>query len=147
MNQFLKRSPFGNLGGIIVMAIVLIGLFFLVGQLFKLLYFLAPILLILTLVLNYRVVIDYGKYVLKTLKENPLFGVVIVVLSFIAYPILFTYLLAKAYLSRNAGSNDGEASDGFSDYEDLSDEDPLDLGDLERSERTRGEDMEGYFKE
>ena len=146
MNQFLKKSPFGNIGGIIVIAIIMIGLFFLVGQLFKLLYFLAPILLILTLVLNYRVVLDYGKYVLKTLKENPLFGIVIIVLSFLAYPILFTYLLAKAYLSRNAGDSDGEEGNGFADYEEIA-EDPLDLEDLERSERNRDDDMEGYFKD
>jgi predicted membrane protein len=143
MNELRNRSPFGNIGGIIVVILVLIGLYYMVSGIFWLLYQIAPLMLIGALILNYKVVTDFVKYVWKTLGENPLFGVAMIIFSVFAYPLVFAYLLAKAYTSRGKELND---ENEFEEYEDLS-ENALDLDDLERNQQEKMENLDDYFKE
>lgn len=123
--------------------LVLVGLYYMVSGIFWLLYQIAPLLLIGALILNYRVVTDFVKYVWKTLNENPLFGVLMIIFSIFAYPLVFAYLLAKAYTSRGQERDEPSA---FDEYEDLSEE-PLDLDDLDVPDKEKEERLDDYFKE
>lgn len=143
MNELRNNSPFGNIGGIIVVVLILFGLYYLVSGIFWLLYQIAPLLLIGALILNYRVVVNFVKYLWKTLGDNPLFGIVMIIFSIFAYPLVFAYLLAKAYTSRGRVE---QTQPEFDEYEDLSD-DALDLEDLEKSNREKIEKTDDYFKE
>lgn len=147
MNQLNRRNPFNNLSSVLVIIVVLVGLFFLVRGIFRLLYFLAPILLILTLVLNYRVVVDFVKYVFRMVRENPVVGIGMILLTLIAYPVVFAYLLAKAYLSRNNKEAAHFGSDSsYDEYEDITEE-SLDLNELDDIEIEDDRSSQGYFRE
>ena len=84
----------------LVMILFFVGMFYLVGGIFKVLTWAAPALLIIALVLDYKTVLNYGKWLIDLVKRNPLMGIGAIALSILAYPLVFTYLMARAYLSK-----------------------------------------------
>lgn len=86
--------------GILVMAAVFLGLFFLAKGLFYILSWIAPVLLIATAILRYQVFIDYGKSLYKLLRNQPIFGVIAIILSVVGLPFVSLALFGKALLDR-----------------------------------------------
>lgn len=84
----------------IVMVVVLIAVFYIVGSILKLLAYAAPVLLIIALIFDYNTVLNYGKWLIDMTKRNPLTGIGAIALSILAYPLVFTYLLARAYMTK-----------------------------------------------
>jgi hypothetical protein len=94
------RNPFSSLISLVILIAVLVGLFFLVSGFIKLLYLIAPVLLIITLIINYRVVADYVLDIGQTFQTDILFGMVKVAFAVFCYPIVIGWLLAKALIYR-----------------------------------------------
>ena len=86
--------------GFIFLVLLLIVLFFIARGIFKLLTFAAPVLIIGALIINYRTVINYFKFILNLFKRNALTGIIAVILSIIGFPILSGVLFGKAILDR-----------------------------------------------
>ena len=88
---------FGNalLAGIILIG-VFIGLYWVARGIFSLLSFLAPVMLIITAILNYRVITGYAQWLWDNLKKEPLMGLLYVLLTVVGFPIVSAYLLFKA---------------------------------------------------
>lgn len=84
----------------LVMILFFVGMFYIVGGIWKLLTWAAPVLLLIALILDYKTVLNYGKWLLSLVRRNPLTGIGAIILSVILYPLVFTYLLARAYLSK-----------------------------------------------
>lgn len=89
----------------IVLLLVALGVLFFVfwflkAVVFRIFYIAAPVLFIAALVLNYRVVLGYGKWLLDTLKNNLLMGVVATALSIVCYPFVAAFLAFRAYQLR-----------------------------------------------
>lgn len=123
-------SPFGGIAGLITLTVFMMVVFFLFKGLFWILSLVAPVLLITTLILDYTVVTDFGKFLIKSLKDNPLFGIMAIVLSLAAYPFTTGFLFFRAMMRRvimkvhqpeeeifAAGENVNDV--GFSDYEEV----------------------------
>ncbi|MDA9018169.1 hypothetical protein N9C29_01845 [Saprospiraceae bacterium] len=127
------RSPFGGIVGLISLAVFMMAAFFLFKGLFWMLSLVAPVLLITTLILDYTVVTDFVKFLMKSLKDNPLFGIMAIVLSLAAYPFTTGFLFFRAMMRRVImkvhqpkeeifadGENVNDVNDeGFSDYEEV----------------------------
>ena len=124
------RSPFGGIVGLISLAVFMMAAFFLFKGLFWMLSLVAPVLLITTLILDYTVVTDFVKFLMKSLKDNPLFGIMAIVLSLAAYPFTTGFLFFRAMMRRVIMKvhqpkeeifADGENvnDEGFSDYEEV----------------------------
>ena len=144
-NQFFFEGNRKNSWyGLIIMVIVLILLYFLVTSLFKILYFLSPLLLLLTLIFDYQVVVKFGKMILRLFKRNWLFGILVSVLSILAFPILTGGLFVNALMNwrlkraaRKGGFPIREEKDRFSKYE-IIEEEGLDLDDQEKVKIKKG---------
>ena len=95
-------SPMGFLGPLLILALFFTAMFFFFKGLFRVLNIIAPILLVGTLILDYTVVKDFFIFLLRLLKENPLMGVLSLVLLFFGYPFVSGFLFAKALLRRFA---------------------------------------------
>lgn len=112
----------------IVMVLFFVGMFYIVGGIMKLLAWAAPVLLIAALIFNYNTVLNYGKMLINMTKRNPLMGIGAIVLSVILYPLVFTYLFARAYMAKkfkDVRSQYEEKREGeYIDYE-VIDEEPL----------------------
>jgi hypothetical protein len=136
-----KKNPLGSFGSIIFLVLFLVGLYFLAKGIFTILAWVAPILLILTLVFDYTVIVDYGKFLLKLLKENPLFGILGIILTFVGFPVVSGFLFFKAYARKKLKDYTKAQNPKYSDYEVIEkqvieDEEILDLKKLESKRPT-----------
>lgn len=133
------RSPFSSLISLVIFAGFAALMFFVVKGFVKLLYLVAPLLLVVALVLNHNVVLEYLRDLWEGLKRDVLWGVMKVVLSIVFYPFVFLWLLVKILLVRKlvkmtknfgAQGNPFEAKQGFgneeiyTEYEEVKDDDP-----------------------
>ena len=125
------KSPFSSLINL-VMAVAVIALVFLMVRGFiKLLYFAAPILLILALIVNHKVVLKYVSDLGATFRRDVLTGIVWVLFAVFCYPFLFLWLLLKAVLLKKVEQlhqsfqnepnpfNQKIGGNSYTDYEEL----------------------------
>ncbi len=140
-----KGSPLGSFGPIIALVLFFVLLFFVAKGLFWILSWVAPVLLLATLVIDHKVVVDYGKFIWKLLRENPLMGIVGIVLSVIGFPVVSGFLFLKAIARKTINSKlksmgHTEEEEEFAEYEEVKEEDFLKLPDVEKATRSRTTD-------
>ncbi len=120
------NSPFGFFVPLIILAIFFATLYFLARGIFWLFSYLAPVFLIATLIIDYKVIVDFFKFIWKLLKEKTLFGIAAVVLTIFGYPFVSAYLFFKALSSRtikNVQKKMEEEQNTFTEFEEVVDED------------------------
>lgn len=120
------HGPVSFLGPLLILALVFGGLFFLAQGLFWVLSWAAPVLLLLTLVMDYKVVVNYFKYIWKMLKENIAMGLLLLVVTIFGYPFVAGYLFFKAYAKRSLNkstAHQSSKSDVFVEFEEVEDDD------------------------
>lgn len=150
-------SPFGFLGPLLGMAVIFAIMYFLATGIFNLLSWLALPLIIATLIIDYKVVIDYFTFILKLLKENTLMGVLAVVVTFFAYPFVTGYLFFKALAKRQVNKlvdRVQKEKNTFADYEEVKEEEEpfLELPQIPTQKKptptpqSRGNDYDDMFK-
>ena len=91
---------FNGIIGFAFMVLVFVGLFFIAKGVFTVLAWVAPVLIILALLINYRTVLNYLKFMLGLLQRNPVGGIIGILLSFFGFPILAGVLFGKSILDR-----------------------------------------------
>ncbi|MCB0621616.1 MAG: hypothetical protein KDC43_23620 [Saprospiraceae bacterium] len=100
--QYRQEYSFkGNtLTTILVFVLVFAGIYFVAKGVFWFLSLLAPVLLIAALIIDYRVALNYGKWLIQLTRNNLLAGLGAILLSVLGYPIVFALLLGKALFNR-----------------------------------------------
>ncbi len=109
--------------GLIMVILFFIVLFFIARGIFTILAWAAPVLIIAALLINYRTVVGYLKFLWDLLRRRPLMGILAIILSVVGFPIVSGFLLGKAILDKRIKSyrkeievrRDGE----LVDYEDV----------------------------
>lgn len=118
-------NPFNAIGAILVAILVFWGLSMVFSFVFTALAYLAPVLLIGTAIIDYTVITDFGKWIFKMLKENPLMGIAGIMLTVFGFPIISGFLFGKAYLRKKvrsmASQYDVETKGEIVDYEEVED--------------------------
>jgi len=137
-----KGGPFGSFGPIIALVLFFVLLYFVAKGVFTILSWVAPILLLATLVIDYKVVVDYFKFIGKLLKDNVLLGLAAIVLTIVGFPVVSGFLFFKAMARRAINSKMEEVQkkrEGeFVEYEEIEDsEDFLKLPEAEPVRNTR----------
>jgi hypothetical protein len=123
-----SQNPFNSLISLVVLIGVMVLLFFVVKGFFSLLYLIAPILLVITLVINYKVVAEYMVSLFETFKTDVLMGMVKVAFTFLCYPLVIGWLFVKALLYRKVAKLQQEMQsqmgkleqEQFIDFEEIS---------------------------
>jgi hypothetical protein len=152
-----KNNPLGNFSPLIVLILFLLVGYFLISGLFKVLSIVAPFLLIGAAILDYTVITDYVKFILKLLKENPLFGLIAILLTLLGHNAVFGFLFFKALMRSNAkkfANKIKEQRETFADYEEVKEnekeDDFLELPNINKSkpvERSKdGQKYDDLFK-
>ena len=115
---------------IVFLAVTFFALFWIARGIFTILTYVAPILLLATLVINYKIVVNYGKWLWKQLQNNPIMGVIAILLTIIGFPVVSFLLFGKALLERKVKQVEEEVrmerEGSFADYE-IIEEEPLGL--------------------
>lgn len=130
---------------LLFVVLLIVSVFFIAKLVFKLLYFVAPVLFIGALLINYKVVWGYGKWLVQSFKRSALFGVLAVLFTFIGSPFVALFLFLRALSSRGYGMS-GIQQIGYSDYEVVDDEDFLDLTNVTEQKKRIDKDYGEMFK-
>lgn len=93
-------GPFSSIVGILIMVGVILGLYYISKAIFSLLYFVSPILFIATLIIDHKVVLNFGKWLINLTKKNAVLGVGAIVIALLAYPLTAMFLFSKAMFKR-----------------------------------------------
>ncbi|HND87667.1 MAG TPA: hypothetical protein PK971_05025, partial [Saprospiraceae bacterium] len=135
----------GGPGCIIFGILALVLLWFVLKGLYTLLYWAAPLLFVLALIINWRAVSDTGKEFLGLLRSNPLGGVILGAVCVMAFPLLALYLFLRALGHRRLQEirqqfgdpmGQGPKEEDFADYEEIesspkvtraAEEEPIDI--------------------
>jgi len=132
-NRF--RPGFNSVIGFIVAVGFFILLYFMMRGIFTILAWAAPFLLVAAVLINYKTIINFGKWLYRLIRGNPIVGIVAVVLCVFGFPVVAGFLFGKSLLDRKIRLllEEQEPRDEFIDYEEISN-DPLKLKQLERRE-------------
>lgn len=145
------NNPIAGIIGLAVMIFIVFILFQVVKSVISIMYFLGPILLIIALVLNYKVVLAYIKWLGKMIKTDTVRGLIYSALSIVGYPFVSAWLFFKAFLQyrfkRGEKSKEREKEKEFVAYEEVEDEtDFLELPDLEAPKQKEGNNYDELFE-
>jgi hypothetical protein len=158
-NRRTAYFKFDSFAGILLLVMFFVALFFVLSGIFWVLKYVAPVLLVAAFIIDKSVVIGYGKWLLETLKNNPIIGIGAILLTILGYTVVFPFLFAKALFKKKikkvtkqfeeqAGASRGftRPKEEFVDYEEVSsethDEKPLELPRIEKQPRTQKRDSE-----
>lgn len=100
--QFNAKSS----GGFNILPVLIFGILFMVALFYvakvalAILWYLIPVLLIATLIIDHKVILDYGKWLFSMLGKNPLLGAGLVLLSIVGAPVVSLFLFGKAMLKK-----------------------------------------------
>ncbi|MCB0546539.1 MAG: hypothetical protein KDD19_03070 [Phaeodactylibacter sp.] len=140
--NFNNNNPFSSITGILLVVLFLVVLYFIARAIFTILYYLSPVMIVAALIVDYRVVLGYFKWLGGLLRDNLLLGIGAILLSVLGFPVLSAFLLGKALFKRQVkkaraqeevrAPGDGE----YIEFEELEDE-PLELPRIPKQEKPR----------
>lgn len=99
-NAQSSGGGFNIIPALLIGIVVLFVLFKLAGIVFNLLYYVSPIILLITLFIDHKVVVGYGKWILDVMGRNVLMGVGLSLLTLVGFPIVSLFLFGKAMLKK-----------------------------------------------
>ncbi len=121
--QFNTQSTILTILGLVLF---IMALGWLIRGIFTILAIIAPILLIITVIIDHRIVLNYGKWLLKLLKNNTVVGVLATLLTIAGFPVVCFLLFGRAMLQRKVKQLENEyraERDGsYTEYEVIEDE-------------------------
>ena len=128
---------FNTIVGIVMLFGVLLGIYYITSWIFQLLYYLSPVVLVATLVIDHKVVVNFVKWLVSLTRKNAIMGLGAIVISAVAFPVTALLLLGRAFLRRKAKQveqNYREVHEGeLVDFEELdSKPSTLDLPELQK---------------
>ena len=126
-----ENKPFVSLVGALTMILGMVVLFYLAKGIFTILAWLAPVLLVLTLIINHNVVLNYGKWIFNQYRnQNWPVALGSTALTVLAFPFVSLFLFGKAMIMKKITEafpgameqrNVGQADD-FVEYEEIHDQ-------------------------
>jgi len=135
-----NNSPFSGIVGILVGVLFILGLFYFLKFLFNLLWILLPVLLIITAVIDYKVFLSYGKWIVRLFQRNWIAGAVAGFLSVVGAPVVTLFLLGKALFQKKVkeakAAQEEQVQGEYVEFEEV-DSEPLELPQLEPKKQQR----------
>jgi hypothetical protein len=117
------NSPFSSFTNILFLLLFFMALFFIARGVFWILSWVSPFLLIGALLLDYSVVLNYGKWLINLVKNKLLIGIVAIILTVIGFPVVAAFLFGKALFKKKLkdikAKHEKEQQGEYVDYEEL----------------------------
>ncbi len=93
---FVSNNRGGGWGCLILGILSLVAAYYILKGFFIVLWWAAPALFVLALIINWRAVAETGKDFLRLLERNPLGGLLLGALAVVGFPVLSLYLFTRA---------------------------------------------------
>lgn len=148
--QFNTNFGGNSLVGAIFLIFTIIGLFFIANFIFGLLYKYSWLLLIPILIVDYKVIPGFIKWIAGLFKINMGYGLGASFLSVVFYPVTILFLLGKAFFNKKVNEIKSEMElrekGEYAEFEEMPEEaEFLELPPIEPEKRTRGNDYDKMF--
>lgn len=91
------KTSLEKIAGSIVFLAILAILFYLFFQLYKFLWLLSPILIIISLVLDKRALLEYLKNIGQQISKNPISGIINALVNFMGLPFVLIGIILKTW--------------------------------------------------
>ncbi len=143
-----ERGNSGTMGtviGIATLALLAVIIYFVLKGFIWFIFAFAWAFLIIAALLDYKVIINFGKRLIALFKSNALYGIGATALSVLLYPFLFFILMLRAIGSKfvkrigfdlNDPLGASQEETQYTDYEEIMDEE-LELKEIEFRKRNR----------
>ncbi|MFT4566065.1 MAG: Na+-transporting methylmalonyl-CoA/oxaloacetate decarboxylase gamma subunit [Saprospiraceae bacterium] len=147
IERMIKVSRVNPLFLLLGVAVFFVVLFWLAKGIFTLLSWAFPAFLVGALIINYRVVLGYVKWLFSSLKRNPVFGIIAIVLSVIGIPFVSVFLFMRALATRGMDQSSTSLTKigNYIPYEEVED-DFLDLSEIEAQKKSIDNEYSDIFK-
>lgn len=156
-----NSSPFGGIISIIFFLLFFVALFYVAKFVFMIMWYISPVIFIAAMLIDFKGVTNYGKWLINLGKRNLLAGVGATLLSMVAFPLVALFLLGKGLFKKKVKEMQGQfdpegrrqeaAVEGdFIEYEEIVDDEPkLELPPLRKTEKARrkGNEYDDFFEE
>lgn len=139
--QISKLNPIVLLIGFVL---VIAALFWVAKSILKILAMAAPVIFLAAIIINYKVVLGYGKWLLDAFKRNPIFGAIAALFTFIGFPLVSVFLLIRAVTSKGLQNAFNEKKGEFIKYEEV-EEDFLDISKVKEQKKKLDNDYNDVF--
>lgn len=103
-----RQNPFGLFIALAIFAALFYGMFKMTQWIFSILYTIAPIMIIATLIIDARVYKELWQSVVQLFRRSIGLGIVVSMLGLALYPLVGTYLLIKALLRKQDKTRQAE---------------------------------------
>ncbi|MCC6725148.1 MAG: hypothetical protein IT258_11610 [Saprospiraceae bacterium] len=102
MTTYRKTSGFrlDGITGVLILLGFIVAMYFIIKYTLIALTFVAPLLLIATLIIDHTVVTNYLKWIGSTLKTNLPLGIGAILVTIFGYALVFPFLFGKALLKK-----------------------------------------------
>lgn len=121
-----SNGSFRPIAALLMIVLFFVALYYVASFALSLLWYVAPVLLIITLVLDHKIVTNYIEWLWSKIKTNPIVGVLITALSVACFPVvtgyLFSKLLVKRKITKMTETFEKRTSGEFVDYEEVDSE-------------------------
>lgn len=152
-----NNSPFSGIVGIVIGILFFIAMFWFVQIVFRLLWFLLPVIVIATAVIDHKVILDYFGWIGKLFRRNLIAGAAMAALTLIGAPVVGVFLLGRALFRKKIKNVQEEVErqrqSEFVEYEELESETlelpPIEPKPQQRPQsppKTEGSDYDDLFK-
>lgn len=137
-----QGSPFNTIIGIVAMVLGLLFLLFLARFVFRILWFISPLIIIAALIVDFKGVVNFVKWIIALYKRDTILGVISTILTIFGFPLVAGFLLGKGLFKKRAQQirqeENSKKQGQFVDFEEL-DSKPLELPEMEKREEKRRE--------
>ena len=134
-------QPVNLVVGILILAIFAIGLFNLASFLFWVFRVIAPILIIATVIMDHKVILNYGKWVIEVFRKNPIGGIALGIGTAVFYPLVAAFLFGKVLIRKQLKDAKKQKEDEFVNFEEM-DSKPLEFPELRKESRDASSNYE-----
>ena len=118
--QVRNVNPLSLIIGLAFFILLLGGLFFVAQGIYLILLYLTPIFLIAALIMDYKVILSYGKWLINKFKSNFLSGITWSLITIVGFPVVSAILCFRAwtqYKVRQIEKEQTAPKDEYVDYE------------------------------
>lgn len=140
--QFKSYNKTNSWIGILIILAIVFVIFFILKNVYYLLGFLVPVFIVLTAILDYRVIVKYGIVIYELLRHRTVLGIVAVIFSFLGLPFLSAALFFNAYMNFKTKRNNKKE---FVQYEEVDDAE-VEILDLDEFKKVKVNNYEDLFE-
>lgn len=129
--HFGRRNRMGGIGCLLFAILALIATFYVLKWMFTLLFYVSPVLFVLTLLVRPAVVRDAFRWLAGVYRQNTLTGIFYTLLGVLAFPVVALSLFLNAMRTEPAEREKQQAESEYVDFEEIGSE-PLKTKEAEK---------------